>query len=386
MIEIPLAMLVIFASTKLLSELFERLGQPGIVGEILAGMLIGPHVLAWMHPGEVVDTLAELGVMFLLFRTGLEVKASTLLRVGGTAFLVATAGVVVPFILCGGIALLWHQPLVESTFIGAAMVATSVGITARVLSAKGLLSERASQIIIAAAVIDDVLGLIVLALVSSVAKGQVNWVDLGLVAGLSSAFVVFIVLWGGRMANHIVPRVEQRMQVAEAQFALAMLLLFGLAALAIYAGVAAIIGAFLAGMALSETVDERVTTMSEGVTELLVPFFLAGIGMRLNPSVLLSRDSLLFVAVLFLAAVVSKLLGCGLGAMPSGTRRDAIRVGVGMIPRGEVGMVVAQVGRKLNVVPESVYSIIVLLSVATTLAAPPLLKWAYRDAKPAGNA
>src|SRR5205085_4359608 len=131
---IPLEMLVVFASAKLLSEIFERLKQPGIVGAILAGVLIGPHALNWLTPNEVLSTLSDLGVMFLLFRVGLEVKSSELLQVGGTALAVAIAGVVVPFVLCGGIALAWHQPGAESMFIGAAMVATSVGITAEVLA------------------------------------------------------------------------------------------------------------------------------------------------------------------------------------------------------------------------------------------------------------
>src|SRR5436305_9092023 len=164
--EIPLSMLVVFASAKLLAELFERFGQPGIVGEILAGIVIGPHVLGWMAPNEVLRILSDLGVMFLLFRVGLEVKASDLMKVGSTALGVATAGVVLPFFLGWGICALWGEPRVESIFTGAAMVATSVGITAEVLAARGVLDSRAARVILAAAVIDDVLGLIVLAGVS----------------------------------------------------------------------------------------------------------------------------------------------------------------------------------------------------------------------------
>ena len=158
------------------------------------------------------------------------------------------------------------------------VVATSVGITAHVLASRGLLNARASRVILAAAIIDDVLGLIVLSIVSSVATGQFNWVDLVLTAVIASGFTVFIALWGNRAVRRVVPHVQARMQVAEAEFALAMALMFGLSLLAAYAGVAAIVGAFLAGMALSETVDKRVLTMTAGVSELLVPFFLAGIG------------------------------------------------------------------------------------------------------------
>ena len=154
--QIPLAMLLVFAAAKLLAEIFERLGQPGIVGEILAGVLIGPHVLGWLAPSEFLRTLSDLGVMFLLFSVGLEVKASELVKVGGTALLVAVAGVIVPFFAGWGICALWGEPRLASIFTGAAMVATSVGITAQVLASRGLLDKRASRIILTAAVVDDV--------------------------------------------------------------------------------------------------------------------------------------------------------------------------------------------------------------------------------------
>src|SRR5216684_4536365 len=171
-LRIPLSLLVVFGSAKLLAELFERLNQPGIVGEILAGVLIGPSVLAWITPNDFLGALANLGAMFLLFRVGLDVKSSELMKVGGTATLVATLGVIVPFFLGWGLLLLWGASHIEAIFVGATMVATSVGITAQVLSTKGLLHERASKIILAAAVIDDVQGLLVLAVVSSLVRGK----------------------------------------------------------------------------------------------------------------------------------------------------------------------------------------------------------------------
>ncbi len=149
--KILLAMLLVFGSAKLLAELFERLGQPGIVGEILAGVLVGPSVLGWIAPSGFLTALSELGVMFLLFRVGLEIKSSELMRVGGTAALTAVLGVVVPFFLGWGNLLLWGAPQIEALFVGAAMVATSVGITAQVLAVKGLLQERSSKIILAQA-------------------------------------------------------------------------------------------------------------------------------------------------------------------------------------------------------------------------------------------
>jgi Kef-type K+ transport system membrane component KefB len=374
--QIPLAMLVVFAAAKLLAELFERLGQPGIVGEILAGVLIGPQVLGWLAPSEFLRTLSDLGVMFLLFRVGLEVKASELMKVGGTALLVAVAGVIVPFFAGWGICALWGEPRLESIFTGAAMVATSVGITAQVLASRGLLDMRASRTILAAAVIDDVLGLIVLAVVSGMAKGAVNYLDIALTAGLALGFTFFVARFGTRTVRHVLPRVRATLHLAESEFALAMTLMFALSVLAVYAGVAAIVGAFLAGMALSETVEGRVTGLTNGVAELLAPFFLVGIGLHFDLSAFAGAGTLALAGVLLVAAVLSKFVACGAGALGMG-RTDAIRVGVGMVPRGEVGMVVAQIGLNLGVIGHNIYGTIVFVSVASTLIAPPLLKLAF---------
>ena len=374
--QIPLAMLLVFAAAKLLAEIFERLGQPGIVGEILAGVLIGPQVLGWLAPSEFLRTLSDLGVMFLLFRVGLEVKASELMKVGGTALLVAVAGVVVPFFAGWGICALWGEPRLESIFTGAAMVATSVGITAQVLASHGLLDKRASRIILTAAVVDDVLGLIVLALVSGMARGAINYLGIGLTAVLALGFTFLVARFGTRTVRHVMPRMHARLRLAESAFALAMTLLFALSVLAVYAGVAAIVGAFLAGMALSETAEGRVTDLTNGVAELLVPFFLVGIGLHFDLSAFAGAGTLALAGVLLVAAVLSKFLACGAAALGMG-RTDAIRVGVGMVPRGEVGMVVAQIGLNLGVIGHNTYGMIVFMSVVTTLIAPPLLKLAF---------
>ncbi len=369
---IPLAMLLVFGSAKLLAEICERFNQPGIVGEILAGVLIGPSVLGWISPNQFLTTMSELGVMFLLFRVGLEVKASELLRVGGTATLVATLGVVAPFFLGWGILRLWGEPHTESIFVGAAMVATSVGITARVLSAGGLLRKRFAQIILAAAVIDDVLGLLVLALVGSLARGRVNPLELSLTAALAIGFTVLVAAWGSKTMRRFVPHMEGRLRAQEAQFALAVTLLFALSLLAVYAGVAAIVGAFLAGMALAESVGQRVQDLAHGVAELLVPFFLVGIGLRVDLAAFLEPSVAALAVVILLAAILSKLVGCGLGAYRLG-RAEALRVGLGMVPRGEVGMVVAQLGLSMGVIRQDIYGVVVFMSVATTLLAPLLL-------------
>jgi len=377
LIPLPLAKLIIFGSAKLLAELFERLGQPGIVGEILAGALVGPSVLGWIHPNEMLKALSDLGVMFLLFGVGLEVKASDLLKVGGKATLVATLGVIVPFFAGWGILLLWGAPQIEAVFVGAAMVATSVGITASVLSARGLLHEVASKIILAAAVIDDVLGLIVLAIVSSVARGRVNFWEIALIAALATMFTIVMAVWGTTAVKRLLPVFGSRARADEAEFHIALVFLFALALLAQYTGVAAIVGAFLAGLALSDSADARVRTLTRGVSELLVPFFLAGIGLHLNFAVFRSTSTVLLALVVLAAAIVTKLIGCGAGALSLGWH-NVLKIGFGMVPRGEVGMVVAQIGLGMSVISTQIYSVVVFMAVATTLVTPLLLKIAFR--------
>jgi len=370
-------MLIIFGSAKLLAELFERIGQPGIVGEILAGALVGPSVLGWIAPNDTLKALSDLGVLFLLFGVGMEVKASELLKVGGKATLVATIGVIIPFFAGWGILFAWGAPQLEAIFVGASMVATSVGITASVLSARGVLHEVASKVILAAAVIDDVLGLIVLAVVSSVARGRVNLWEIALVTSLATAFTVVMAIWGTTAVKRVLPIFGSRARADEAEFHIALVFLFAMALLAQYTGVAAIVGAFLAGLALSDSSDARMRTLTRGVSELLVPFFLAGIGLHLNFGVFRSRSTIALALVILAAAVVTKLVGCGLGAISLGWQ-NMLKIGLGMVPRGEVGMVVAQLGLGLAVISTEVYSVVVFMAVATTLLTPLLLKIAFR--------
>jgi len=370
-------MLIIFGSAKLLAELFERIGQPGIVGEILAGALVGPSVLGWIAPNDTLKALSELGVLFLLFGVGMEVKASELLKVGGKATLVATIGVIFPFFAGWGILFAWGAPQLEAIFVGASMVATSVGITASVLSARGVLHEVASKVILAAAVIDDVLGLIVLAVVSSVARGRVNLWEIALVTSLATAFTVVMAIWGTTAVKRVLPIFGSRARADEAEFHIALVFLFAMALLAQYTGVAAIVGAFLAGLALSDSSDARMRTLTRGVSELLVPFFLAGIGLHLNFGVFRSRSTIALALVILAAAVVTKLVGCGLGAISLGWQ-NMLKIGLGMVPRGEVGMVVAQLGLGMAVISTEVYSVVVFMAVATTLLTPLLLKIAFR--------
>ena len=369
---------VMFVAAKLAAEIFERLKQPAVAGEILAGVVIGPSVLGWVAPSELTGALSEIGVIFLLFLVGLGTKPADIFRVGWRALLVAILGVVLPFIAGYLIMLAWGETHIEAIFVGAALVATSVGITARVLGQMGLLGLEVSRIILGAAVIDDILGLLILAVVSSLAKeGGVNYVQIGTTAALAVGFTLLVILVGARAVSRIRRRVE-KLKVGQSYLIFGLSLCLGLALVASYIGVAAIIGAFLAGMALSESAEGTdMPHQAEAVTEFLLPFFLTNIGMQLKLDALLNRSTIILALVVTILAVVSKLIGCGLAALPLG-KKKAAQIGMGMVPRGEVGVVVAQIGLSLNAVDAAAYGVVLFMAVATTLIAPPFLVKLFR--------
>lgn len=381
--QVLLALLVVLLAAKLMAELFERLRQPAVVGEILAGVIIGPGLLNLVHPNEVIGALAEIGVIFALFTVGLETKPSDIFKVGGTATLAAILGVIVPFIAGWLLLSAWGgYSTVEATFLGAAMVATSVGITARVLSGMGLISLTTSRVILAAAVIDDVIGLLVLAVVSSMASGHINYLHLALIAFLAVSFTLITAVFGSSAVKRV-KRPVDRMKINHSLFIFSLLLCFGLAVVADLIGIAGIIGAFLAGVALSEAIEDTpVHVQSQTLSEFLMPFFIVNIGLHLNVAVFASGKIILISLVAIVLACASKLIGCGLGAAKMGKRR-AIQVGVGMIPRGEVGIVVAQIGLGMKAVGEAVYAVVLAIAVATTLIAPILIKAAFAGERPA---
>jgi Kef-type K+ transport system membrane component KefB len=375
--KVLLTLFIMFAAAKLMAELFERLRQPAVAGEIIAGVLIGPSLLNLAAPSEITSILAEIGVIFLLFNVGLETKPAAIFKVGTRALLVAVLGVVIPFV--GGWLLMkaWGSTTVESLFVGTAMVATSVGITARVLSSMGLLDAPTARIILGAAVIDDILGLLVLAVVSNLAAGALNYLEILTTAVLAIGFTVFVALVGAPVITRFAPRAD-RLRSGHGMFILGLVLCLGLSVAAAYIGVAAIIGSFLAGMALAEAAEDhpKMHRQINGVTEFLVPFFLVNIGMRLKLDVFRSSSLIFLCFLVTLVAVVTKLLGCGLGAATLGFKRAA-QVGMGMVPRGEVGIIVAQIGLSLAVIGPELYGVVLFMAVATTLIAPPFLKLLY---------
>ena len=380
-----LTLFIMFAAAKVMAELFERLRQPAVAGEIMAGILIGPSLLNLAAPTEITSILAEIGVIFLLFNVGLETKPAAIFKVGKSAAMVAVLGVVLPFVAGWLLMRAWGSTTVESLFVGTALVATSVGITARVLSAMGLLDAPTARIILGAAVIDDILGLLVLAVVSSMAAGAVNYVEILTTAVLAVGFTAFMAVVGAPVVTRVAPSAD-RLRSGHGMFILGLVLCLGLSVAAAFIGVAAIIGSFLAGMALAEASEDHPNMHRQinGVTEFLVPFFLVNIGMQLRLDIFRSPSVIVLCVLVTLVAVATKLFGCGLGAINLGIKRAA-QVGMGMVPRGEVGIIVAQIGLSLAVIGPELYGVVLFMAVATTLIAPPFLKILY-SGEPAAQA
>lgn len=379
-LQLLVTLFVMFAAAKVFAEIFERLKQPAVVGEILAGVLIGPSLLGWVVPSLTTGTLAEIGVILLMFTVGLETEPRAIFSVGKTALAVAVLGVVLPFvlgfgaILAFGASLELAQTTLVAAFVGAAMVATSVGITARVLADMGLLSHQSARVILAAAVIDDILALLLLSVVAGMASPDgVNWPKIILTAVLAIGFVAFIVLAGARIVGKVAPKISQ-LHMRDPLFGVAMALCLGLALLSEHIGIAAIIGAFLAGMALAEFSDqEHLLHKSETLVALFLPFFLVNIGMQVSLEAFKSPLLLWLAALLTVLAVGGKYVA-GLIAARGLGKRMSKQIGMGMVPRGEVGIVAAQLGLTLGVLDNRLFSAVLFMAVATTIIAPPFLR------------
>lgn len=373
-----LDLFVILLAAKLGDELFKRLGQPGIIGEILAGVLIGPSVLGLVTPDQVFQVFAELGVVFLLFWVGLETRISDMRAVGRPAALVGALGVAFPF--AGGIALGFAlgDGNAQAVFLGTALVATSVGITSAVLIELGVLQSVAARTILGAAVLDDVLALLLLAIATGLASdGGLDVGEVVLVLAISVAFVAFFALVGTRVTQRW-PRLLHAPRFSESPLLPAVLVCLGLAALAAKVGLAAVVGAFLAGMIVAETREQH--PIEREVAPLYAffpPFFFAFVGAELKLGALAHGGALALFAGLTVLAIVTKYAGARLGARGL-ARHDGQIVALGMIPRGEVGIIVAGIGASAGVVGSERFAVIVAMSVATTLIAPPLLRRALR--------
>jgi len=285
---------------------------------------------------------------------------------------------VVPFVL-GFAYMKWHgEASTEAIFVGAAMVATSVGITARVLGDLGVLSTATAKIILGAAVFDDILGMLLLAVVVGLASGgRVEWLHLGVLAAEATIFALFMIFLAPRIIGRLRPGV-QRLSTHHAPLVLALALCLLLSWLAAKIGMAAIIGAFFAGLMFADSAREwDLMKRMHGITEFLGPYFFFSIGSQLDAR--LFRGNVLTVAlVISLLAIISKVAGCGLPLLRDGWH-TVFAVGVGMMPRGEVALIVALAGLNAEIVKQSTYAIVVFMTAVTTILAPPLLRYLFRS-------
>lgn len=374
-------LVVILAAAKVFGALAKSIGQPAVLGELLAGVLLGLSVVGLVDPkNETLHLLAEIGVVILLFEIGLETDLRKLFQVGGAALTVAVVGVALPFALGYATCRLLGLSNLVAVVAGATLTATSVGITARVLSDLNRLQEPESQIILGAAVLDDVIGLVILAVVSGLAEGE-GVTALGVLKTTSLAFGFLAgTLLVGRFIVPPLVRSVNRIDLPGTPTMLAVMLAFGLAWLASVSGSALIIGAFAAGLLLRGT--PHVHEVERGVAHLghfFVPLFFVTVGAAvdvrvLNPLDTANRQTLLVGGLLIVAAVVGKFSA---GHAPFWFKGNKNVIGVGMIPRGEVGLIFAQMGLASQVFDPGMFSAVTLMVMVTTFMAPPLLKWLF---------
>jgi len=397
--ETLLLIFVAFLAAKIGGEIMERMKLPAVTGELMAGVILGPTVFGLITSDDTFfDVLAQLGATFLLFTVGMETKLSELKKVGRVATSVAVLGVVLPFIMGYYVSILLFASSIEAMFIASALVATSVGITARVLEDLGMIHSTEAKIILGAAVIDDILGMIVLTLVSGVAAGDLSMFNVVIVVGEALCFVAIVAILGTRIvryasgkrdvrfdrtvngawAIHYSTRAFKRdswfdkLAQRQAPFVVILIVIFGLSAMASFVGLAAIIGAFFAGLIFSDTKETyELEHKFEPLNILLVPFFFVVMGARVDLRNI--ADVVPMAIVISVIAILSKLIGCSLGAITRG-ERTALIIGAGMVPRGEVGIVVAMIGLNMETIGQDIYSVIILVSVVTTLYAPFLIK------------
>ncbi len=411
-----LSLVVVYLASKLGGEICARINLPTVLGELVGGVIIGVsalHLLIFPGSGieasasqimqllqgtttldpaalqvtfnaqsEVISTLAELGVVILLFEIGLESDLKALIQVGIQAAVVAVVGVTVPFVLgTAGLMLLFHVPVIPAIFAGAALTATSIGITAKVLAELQRLSSREGQIIIGAAVLDDVLGIIVLAVVGGLVKtGEVQIGNIVYLVISAAAFLIGGILLGRLVSPALVGLID-RMQTRGSLLLVSLIVAFVLSYVAVAIQLEAILGAFVAGLILAETTKRHeLEEQIKPIADMLVPVFFVVVGARTDVSVLnpfnpANHEGLIIATFLVVVAIVGKVVtGLAVFGLPGINR---LAIGVGMIPRGEVGLVFAAYGATTGALNPALQAAVIVMVIVTTFVAPPLLRVAF---------
>ncbi|HZP80998.1 MAG TPA: cation:proton antiporter [Chthonomonadaceae bacterium] len=387
---ILLQIAIMLAAAKLGGELCERwLKQPAVLGEIVFGVLAGQSVFGWVQGDSLtLQQIAEIGAVLLLFEVGLESDLEDLFKVGLAATWVAVAGVALPFLMGFFVARGLGHPPIQSLFVGAALTATSVGITARVFSDLNALHTKEAKIVLGAAVVDDVIGLIILAAVSGLAASKaVSWLAVAKLTLMAYLFLAGALILGLR-ATPLLLHWARRMRTRAAVPSVAVIFCLLLATLAETAQLAPIVGAFAAGLVLAKTEHKvHFEEQVKSIADIFVPIFFVMMGARMNlqvfdPTTAAGRTTLTIGGLLFVVALIGKVLG-GLSVPGRGTKRWT--VGIGMIPRGEVGLIFASIGLSKHVINDALYAAIILVVILTTFITPPLLKLAASRPGPKGG-
>ncbi|WP_425325123.1 cation:proton antiporter [Paenibacillus dendritiformis] len=377
--DIILMLLIVLTATKLAGDLTVRLGQPSVLGKLIVGIIVGPAVLGWVTNGEIVRDMAEVGVILLMFIAGLETDLEQLKQNWKASVAVALGGIILPFIggYLGGTALGMDQG--QSLFIGLLLCATSVSISVQTLKDLGQLSSREGTTILGAAVVDDVLVVILLAFMLSLLGAGTEQASLGWIVGKKVIFFAGAIA-AGIYAIPLLMRWLAPLKVSEAVISAALIICFAFSYAAEQLGVAGIIGAFAAGIAISQTdfkqeVEHRLEPIAYGI---FVPVFFVSVGLEVTFAGLGQHVG--FMLLFSVIAIVTKLFGCMLGARMTGFgRRSAFGIGSGMVSRGEVALIIATTGLEGALFDAALFTPLVIVIIVTTLVTPPMLKLAFRQ-------
>lgn len=364
--------LIILITTKIGGALSVKLGQPAVLGKLISGIVIGPAVLGWIAPSEMITQISEIGVLLLMFIAGLETDIKALKQNRNSSIAVAVGGIIAPlfFFYLAGLVIGMEQR--HALFLGLLFSATSVSISAQTLKELGQLKSRESATILGAAVLDDILVVIVLAVMMS--SLTVEQVSLSLIIGKKLLFFAAIALLGWKVVPWML-RILAPMPVSEAVISAALIICFSFAYLAEFLGVAGIIGSFAAGLAISQTqFKQQVEHKIEPIAyAFFVPVFFVSIGLSISFAGV--NNQIGIIAGLTIIAILTKLVGSGIGARLTGFHnRSSLGIGAGMISRGEVALIIAAIGLEANLLEETFFTASVLVVILTTLVTPPLLK------------